>query len=70
VVGGEGTRRVFGQNESYDFRGDRWEAHAPMPTPRHGLGAVAIGDTLYVAGGGPIVGGSIQSSIHEAFILG
>jgi hypothetical protein len=40
-----------------------------MTTPRHGLGAVAIGDTLYVAGGGPIVGGSIQSSIHEAFTL-
>jgi hypothetical protein len=69
VVGGEGTRRVFGQNESYDFKADRWESHAPMTTPRHGLGAVAIGDTLYVAGGGPIVGGSIQSSIHEAFTL-
>jgi len=37
-----------------------------MTTPRHRLGAGAIGDTLHVAGGGPIVGGSIQSSIHEA----
>jgi len=44
-------------------------ARAPMMTPRHGLGAVAIDNTLYVAGGGPIVGGSIQSSIDEAFTL-
>ena len=41
----------------------------PMPTPRHGLGAVAIGRTIYVAGGGSVMGGGIQTSIHEAFVL-
>jgi hypothetical protein len=41
-----------------------------MTTPRHGLGAVAIGDLILVAGGGPIVGGNIQSAVHEAFTLG
>jgi len=40
-----------------------------MPTPRHGLGAAAIGDMIYVAGGGPIMGGDIQSALHEAFTL-
>jgi hypothetical protein len=34
------------------------------------LGAALIGDTIYVAGGGPIVGGGIQTAVHEAFIPG
>lgn len=69
-MGGEGTGRVFGQNEAYDLAADKWESFAPMLTPRHGLGAVAIGETIYVAGGGPIVGGGVQSAVHEAFVLG
>ncbi len=70
VMGGEGTNRVFGQNEAYDLKADSWMSYAPMTTPRHGLGAVAIGDYIYVAGGGAIVGGDIQSAVHEAFTLG
>lgn len=70
VMGGEGTNRVYGQNEAYDPVADSWESHAPMMTPRHGLGAVAIGDFIHVAGGGPIMGGMIQSAVHEAFTLG
>lgn len=64
------TDKVFGQLESYDPATGSWQSHAPMLTPRHGLGAVALGDWIHVAGGGPIVGGSMQSSIHEAFTLG
>jgi hypothetical protein len=41
-----------------------------MPTPRHGMGAVVIGDWIYVAGGGPVVGGGVKSAVHEAFTLG
>lgn len=70
VMGGEGTNRVFGQNEAYDPKADRWQAYAPMTTPRHGLGAAAIGDFIYVAGGGPIIGGAVQSAVNEAFTLG
>jgi N-acetylneuraminic acid mutarotase len=70
VMGGEGTNRVFGQNEGYDLQKDAWESYAPMPTPRHGLGAVAIGDFIHVAGGGPVMGGSFQSAVHEVFTLG
>jgi hypothetical protein len=62
--------RVIGTVESYDPATDSWQHHAPMPTPRHGLGAALIGDTIYVAGGGPIVGGGIQTAVHEAFIPG
>ena len=68
-MGGEGTNRVYGQNEAYDLQADRWESYAPMPTPRHGMGAAAIGDMIYVAGGGPIMGGDVQSALHEAFTL-
>jgi hypothetical protein len=64
------TGQVHGQLESYDPASDGWHHHAPMPTPRHGMGAVAIGDWIYVAGGGPVVGGSIKTSVHEAFTLG
>lgn len=70
VMGGEGYERVYGQNEAYDPATDRWEAYAPMLTPRHGLGAVAIGDFIHVAGGGPMMGGGVQSAVHEAFTLG
>ncbi|MDP3938171.1 MAG: kelch repeat-containing protein [Deltaproteobacteria bacterium] len=59
VMGGEGTSRVFGQNEGYDPQRDAWEQYAPMPTPRHGLGAAAIGDAIYVAGGGAVMGGEV-----------
>lgn len=69
IMGGEGTDRVYGQNEAYDPATDRWEAYAPMLTPRHGLGAVSIGEAIYVAGGGPVMGGGVQSAVHEAFTL-
>lgn len=79
AMGGEGgilvggvprQAKVFGQMESYDPVADRWQQHAPMPTPRHAVGAAAIGDWIYVAGGGAVLGGAVQSAVHEAFTLG
>ncbi|UPJ49071.1 galactose oxidase [Bradyrhizobium sp. 200] len=60
---------VFGQMESYDPQTNTWQSHAPMTTPRHAVGATTIGDAIYVAGGGAVTGGSVQSSVHEAFTL-
>lgn len=40
-----------------------------MLTPRHPVGATIIGDVIYVAGGGAVTGGSVQSSVHEACSL-
>ena len=68
-MGGEGTNRVYGQNESFDPATGRWESHAPMLTPRHGMGAVVLGDAIYVAGGGPQMGGGVKSAVNEAFRL-
>jgi N-acetylneuraminic acid mutarotase len=61
--------RVFGQMESYDPKADTWQSHAAMPTPRHAVGAACIGDWIYVAGGGAVTGGAVQSAVHEAFTL-
>jgi N-acetylneuraminic acid mutarotase len=61
--------RVFAQMESYDPATDTWQHHTPMLTARHAVGAVAIGDWIYVAGGGAVTGGSVQSAVHEAFTL-
>jgi hypothetical protein len=71
IVGGVPRQaRVYGQMESYDPASDTWRKHAPMLTPRHAVGAVAIGDWIYVAGGGAVLGGAVQSAVHEAFTLG
>jgi N-acetylneuraminic acid mutarotase len=69
IIHKPGQQTVFGQMESYDPVSDRWQSHAAMPTPRHAVGAVAIGDYIYVAGGGAVLGGGVQSAIHEAFTL-
>lgn len=79
AMGGEAGRiergrivqgKVFGQLESWDPATDTWQHHAPMPTPRHAVGAALIGDWIYVAGGGAVTGGALQSAVHEAFTLG
>jgi N-acetylneuraminic acid mutarotase len=78
AMGGEAGRieqgrpiqaKVFGQMESYDPASDTWQHHTPMPTPRHAVGATVIGDWIYVAGGGAVLGGGVQSAVHEAFTL-
>jgi N-acetylneuraminic acid mutarotase len=69
IINRPGHQTVFGQMESYDPRSDSWLSHGPMPTPRHAVGAVAIGDWIYVAGGGAVLGGGVQSAVHEAFSL-
>jgi N-acetylneuraminic acid mutarotase len=55
VVGGEVNPNdpdgVFPQVEVYDFATDTWESLDPMAVPRHGIGAAAVGELFYVAGG-------------------
>lgn len=60
---------AYGENEAYNPANDQWERYAPMLTPRHGMGAVVIGDAIYVAGGGPQMGGGVKSAINEEFRL-
>jgi len=66
-VGGEGTRRVFGQNEAYDPGTDTWQSYGLILTPRHGMAEAVLADGIHVAGGGPMNGGAYQSSVHGVF---
>ncbi|ASP20058.1 N-acetylneuraminate epimerase [Antarctobacter heliothermus] len=73
AFGGEARGLVFEANEAYDPKTDSWELVAPMPIPRHGLHgstAAVIGDTVYVPGGAPITGGSVQGAYHDSFTFG
>jgi N-acetylneuraminic acid mutarotase len=55
VVGGEGNPAVpsgvFPQAEAFTAATNSWESLAPMAVPRHGMGAAASGERLYVPGG-------------------
>jgi N-acetylneuraminic acid mutarotase len=54
--GGEGNRenpdRVFNETQVYDTISDTWKNLKPMGVPRHGFGVAAVGDRIYVPGGG------------------
>jgi N-acetylneuraminic acid mutarotase len=55
VFGGEGNSAsesgVFPEIEAYDPITDSWSALPPMQVPRHGFGAAALGDRIYLVGG-------------------
>ena len=66
VFGGETVgrfrSRTFDEAERFDPATGRWEALRPMPTARHGLGAAAVGDAIYVLSGGPKAGMSFGTA--------
>ena len=63
AIGGEEPSGVFTNNEAYDPRTNAWTLLAPLPEGRHGTGSAAIGDRLYVPGGGPNPGGSQSTTL-------
>lgn len=63
VAGGEcRDKRTFTENEAYDLKAGRWVILAPLPTARHAFRGVAVGQTLYFAGGAPNCGGGPRLS--------
>lgn len=56
AFGGEGnanaTTGIFPQAEAYDIAGEEWTRLPNMAVPRHGTSAVAVGDRIYIPGGG------------------
>jgi N-acetylneuraminic acid mutarotase len=66
TFGGERRDGVFANHEVYDPSHDAWSVAAPMPTARHGLAAVAVGDRIFVIGGGPKEG-SAQTNVVEVW---
>jgi N-acetylneuraminic acid mutarotase len=70
VFGGEGnmaanSNGVFPNIDAYDPVTNTWEAMPSMQVPRHGYGAAALGDRIYLPGGATKQGaaGSDQVSV-------
>jgi N-acetylneuraminic acid mutarotase len=73
VFGGEYFHdggKVHAEVWAYDPKTDAWEAAAPMPTPRHGLGGVTIGDGIWLVGGAKKPSGSETTDTVERFGIG
>ncbi|MEL7487795.1 MAG: kelch repeat-containing protein, partial [Pseudomonadota bacterium] len=60
---------VYSEVFEYDPREDKWRAVAAMPRPRHGLGAVAMEDGVYVLGGAARAGGNETSAVLDRFAI-
>jgi len=69
AIGGERRGGTFTNNEAFDPRTNSWSVFAPLPEGRHGTGAAVLGDSLYLPGGGPLNGGSMQSTTLFVFHL-
>jgi hypothetical protein len=63
AAGGE-AEATFDEVEAYDVDGQRWLSLPAMPTPRHGLGVVAVGALLYTIAGGPTPGLSVSDAVE------
>lgn len=63
----EGSHGVFADTEAYDTVRDRWQQLAPMPVPRHGTAAAAVGRTIFIPGGGT-AGGGAPVDVNDAYV--
>ncbi len=73
VFGGEYFHdggKVHAEVWSYDPKTDAWEAEAPMPTPRHGLGGITIDNGIWLVGGAKKPSGSDTTGAVERFGIG
>lgn len=61
--------KVHAEVWSYDPRTDLWTTETPMPTPRHGLGGVTIGDGIWLVGGARKPSGNDTAATVERFGL-
>jgi N-acetylneuraminic acid mutarotase len=70
VFGGEyfdNGGRVHPEVWIYDPKTDAWTGATPMPTPRHGLGAVALNGEIWLVGGAKRPSGNDTSDTVESF---
>ena len=64
-----GVRTAFDDNEAYDPKTNTWRKLAALPSARHGIGAVAVGNTLYFLGGSTECGSGGKLDDNLAFTL-
>lgn len=71
TFGGEGNQEVeggvFNETEVFDTVTETWASLLPMAVPRHGTSAVAVGEKIYVPGGG-IVQGATPVNYTDVFV--
>jgi ABC-type nitrate/sulfonate/bicarbonate transport system substrate-binding protein len=76
VFGGEGNPDsplgIYSEVEAYDPATDTWTQFGPMPTPRHALATVAVGNRIYLVGGALRQGtlGPATTNLLDAFETG
>ncbi len=63
----DGDSGVYDMTAEYNPELNTWRNLAPMPEPRHGIGAVAVADTIFIIGGGPIAGFG-TTALNSGFI--
>ncbi|KAF2667248.1 galactose oxidase [Microthyrium microscopicum] len=72
VFGGEGNPNskngTYPDVGIFDIAQNRSEVGTPMEYPRHGFGAAAVGDIIYLPGGGQKLGGGGFSDINDAYV--
>jgi hypothetical protein len=68
-LGGEDDTRAFNDSQGFDVKANKWVSLSPMLHPAHGVGVSAIGDTLYVAGGGRSRGNREETDGLMAFTM-
>jgi hypothetical protein len=61
-VGGEAPGGTLRRAYAYDVAARRWRRLADLPTPRHGLGVVALGGRVRVLAGGPSPGLTVSGA--------
>jgi hypothetical protein len=52
LIGGEGSGPVLNVVHAYDSVSNAWRRVPDLPEGRHGMGAVTVGNAIYVPGGG------------------
>ncbi|KAK7408935.1 hypothetical protein QQX98_008879 [Neonectria punicea] len=62
----EGSNGVFNETEVFDTVSETWRKLGPMKLPRHGTSAVAVGNRVYIPGGG-IVQSAGPVNVTDAF---
>ncbi len=70
AFGGEGNAGdpdgVFEDVDAFDPDSDVWTSVAPLPTPRHGIGAAVVDRRVYVPGGGAVQGFGV-TDVNEIY---
>ena len=69
TAGGESPTGVFDKVEVYDLSTNSWSAGPPMRTPRHGIGMVAVGSSVYTLAGARQPSHAASSPVVEVLDL-